>query len=69
MLERKCIRRMAFAVVLLGAATLCGCEDLAVRDTKSLLAPSFQRSEIVGLVAGFGITSLQSGHANEGSEC
>ena len=56
MLERKCIRRMAFAVVLLDAVTLCGCEDLAVRDTKSLLAPSFQRSEIVGLVAGFGTT-------------
>lgn len=35
---------------------LCGCEDLVVRDTASLLAPRFQRSEIVGLVAGFGTT-------------
>jgi uncharacterized protein with PQ loop repeat len=41
---------------LLCAITLCGCEDLVIRDTASLLAPQFQRSEIVGLVAGFGTT-------------
>jgi uncharacterized protein with PQ loop repeat len=35
---------------------LSGCEDLVVRDTSSLLLPRFQRSEIVGLVAGFGTT-------------
>ena len=35
---------------------LSGCEDLVPRDTKSLLLPQFQRSEIVGLVAGFGTT-------------
>jgi MtN3 and saliva related transmembrane protein len=35
---------------------LCGCEELVPRDAKSLLLPRFQRSEIVGLVAGFGTT-------------
>ena len=30
--------------------------DLAPRDTRSLLFPEFKRSEIVGLVAGFGTT-------------
>src|SRR4029079_12425211 len=29
-------------------------EDLVIRDTSSLLVPRFQRSEILGLVAGFG---------------
>ena len=33
-----------------------GCEDLVVRDTASLLAPSFQRSELIGLLAGAGTT-------------
>lgn len=56
MLERKCIGRMTCGVVLLSVITLCGCEDLAVHDTSSLLAPGFQRSEVVGLVAGFGTT-------------
>jgi len=44
------------AVLLLSAFTLSGCEDLVIRDTASLFVPRFQRSEIVGLVAGFGTT-------------
>jgi MtN3 and saliva related transmembrane protein len=47
--------RMTFGIVL-SAILLSGCEDLVVRDTGSLLAPRFQRSEIVGLVAGAGTT-------------
>lgn len=39
----------------LSALALCGCEELA-KDTESLLVPHFQRSEVVGLVAGFGTT-------------
>ena len=35
---------------------LAGCAELALPDEKSLLFPSFQRSEIVGIVAGFGTT-------------
>lgn len=35
--------------------SLSGCEALR-HDTASLIAPSLQRSEVVGLVAGFGTT-------------
>ena len=47
---------MTCRVVLLSVIVLGGCEDLAIRDTSSLLVPRLQRSEIVGLVAGFGTT-------------
>jgi len=36
--------------------SLLGCQDLIPRDASSLLIPRFQRSEILGLVAGFGTT-------------
>jgi uncharacterized protein with PQ loop repeat len=35
---------------------LSGCEGLLVTDTQSLLVPAFTRSEILGLIAGFGTT-------------
>jgi uncharacterized protein with PQ loop repeat len=35
---------------------LTGCAELALPDEKSLLFPGFQRSEIMGIVAGFGTT-------------
>jgi uncharacterized protein with PQ loop repeat len=44
------------AVVLAVSMILGGCEHLIIRDVSSLLAPSWQRSEVVGLVAGFGTT-------------
>ncbi len=47
--------KMTRQLVLLGAIILCGCESLTV-DTSSLLVPRFQRSEVLGLVAGFGTT-------------
>ena len=47
---------MMRGVVLLSVITLCGCEDLVIQDTASLLLPRFQRSEILGIVAGFGTT-------------
>ena len=43
-------------LLVLGSLVLAGCEGLTVQDTQSLLIPSFQRSELVGLVAGFGTT-------------
>jgi len=43
-------------LLFLSLAPLIGCNDLVPRDTKSLLVPEFQRSEIVGFVAGFGTT-------------
>jgi MtN3 and saliva related transmembrane protein len=48
--------RLWHAVLFLSLMTLCGCQDLVPRDTSSLFIPRFQRSEILGLVAGFGTT-------------
>jgi uncharacterized protein with PQ loop repeat len=47
---------LTLAVLVLSVLVLPGCADLVVRDAASLLAPRFQRSEIVGLVAGAGTT-------------
>jgi hypothetical protein len=47
---------VTLGVLLLSVITLYSCEGLAVRDTSSLLVPRFQRSEILGFVAGFGTT-------------
>jgi MtN3 and saliva related transmembrane protein len=44
------------ALVALVVITLAGCEGLVPHDTQSLLIPRFERSEIVGFVAGFGTT-------------
>src|ERR1700760_1237404 len=35
---------------------LCGCKDLVPHDTQSLLDPNIKRSEVLGIVAGFGTT-------------
>ncbi len=55
-MSKRAFGRMTRGALWLSAIVLCGCEDLVVRDTASLLAPRFQRSEIVGIVAGFGTT-------------
>ena len=47
---------MAFGLLVPGAIALYGCEGLATIDTSSLLVPRFQRSEVLGLVAGLGTT-------------
>ena len=51
-----CFNRVTLGVLLLSVLTLHGCEELVIRDTSSLLIPRFQRSEILGFVAGFGTT-------------
>jgi MtN3 and saliva related transmembrane protein len=56
MLEKVSIDRMIRGLGLLSVIIICGCGELVVQDTKSLLLPRFQRSEILGLVAGFGTT-------------
>lgn len=56
MLKRDRIDRMMRGVLLLSVITLSGCADLVVQDTSSLLLPTFQRSEVLGIVAGFGTT-------------
>ncbi len=43
-------------LLLVGVLALCGCEGLVVHDVTSLLIPRFQRSEVLGFVAGFGTT-------------
>lgn len=48
--------RMLSVVVILYLGILCGCHDLVPHDTASLFAPRFQRSEIVGFLAGLGTT-------------
>ena len=50
------LKSLAFAVLLPSLISLSGCEDLVPHDTQSLLAPSLHRSEVVGIVAGFGTT-------------
>ena len=35
---------------------LAGCGELGIHDTESLLLPRFQRSEVIGFVAGLGTT-------------
>jgi MtN3 and saliva related transmembrane protein len=45
-----------FALLIVDSITSSGWDDLIPHDTKSLLLPSMQRSEIAGIVAGFGTT-------------
>ena len=42
--------------VLSSLVFLQACESLGIHDTASLLVPTMKRSEIVGLLAGFGTT-------------
>ncbi|MBL8201749.1 MAG: hypothetical protein JNK40_12310 [Chromatiales bacterium] len=55
-MTRAQLNRAALGILLLGSVALYGCEELVVQDVSSLLVPSLQRSEILGLVAGFGTT-------------
>jgi len=48
--------RASIFALLLSLLTLCSCESLSPHDRASLLLPRFQRSEILGFVAGFGTT-------------
>jgi MtN3 and saliva related transmembrane protein len=48
-------QKVTLIVVLPSFIVLCGCQDLT-KDTQSLLFSGFKRSEILGIVAGFGTT-------------
>ena len=52
MVSRKKLQLLCFFSVVI----IAGCGELAIQDTKSLLLPSFLRSEVVGFVAGLGTT-------------
>jgi uncharacterized protein with PQ loop repeat len=49
-------RRIQLPWLFFSMIILAGCGELALPDTKSLLFPGFQRSEVVGFVAGLGTT-------------
>jgi len=48
--------RVTRVVLCLDVLLLDGCGELIVQDTWSLFAPHLQRSEVIGLLAGFGTT-------------
>jgi len=58
------LKRLAYQEFVLTLVTACGCygfephetHNLIPRDTQSLLDPAMMRSEVLGLVAGFGTT-------------
>jgi MtN3 and saliva related transmembrane protein len=47
---------LKFTILFLSLITLCGCQELAPQDVRSLLLPEFKRSEVFGFVAGLGTT-------------
>jgi len=51
-------RRTLIILTVVGVSViaLCGCEELMPHDVPSLLDPQIKRSEILGIVAGFGTT-------------
>lgn len=53
MVSSKSVQLLGFCFSVI---ILAGCAELAIPDTASLLFPGFQRSEVVGIVAGFGTT-------------
>src|SRR5215470_6091124 len=48
--------RVMLAVLLLSLIPVSGCKELVPQDTSSLLIPRLYRSEIIGILAGFGTT-------------
>ena len=49
------LNRVLLIVALASLIALCGCQQL-IKDTQSVLFSSFKRSEIFGILAGFGTT-------------
>jgi uncharacterized protein with PQ loop repeat len=47
---------LIIAMLFLNVIALCCCGELVPRDVPSLLDPEIKRSEVLGLVAGFGTT-------------
>jgi len=49
-------KKLVLGICISSAIMLPGCGGLEVHDTASLLVPHLQRSEVFGIVAGFGTT-------------
>jgi MtN3 and saliva related transmembrane protein len=50
------LKNLTLTILIPSFIALCGCQDLVPHDTQSLLDPNLRRSEVVGIVAGFGTT-------------
>jgi len=48
--------KVTLALLVLGLITLTACEGLAPHDVPSLIDPKVERSEVIGILAGFGTT-------------
>ena len=48
--------KLTSTILCLALLALTGCDDLVPHDVRSLLVPHLQRSELIGLLAGFGTT-------------
>ena len=48
--------KITLAILSICLIALSGCDDLVPHDMASLFVPRFQRSEIIGFLAGFGTT-------------
>ncbi len=55
-MTRRRFKGLPLGMLLPAVAALAGCQSLGIHDTASLISPTIQRSEVVGLVAGFGTT-------------
>ena len=55
-MQKVVLNTLTFGALILGATVITGCASLGIHDTASLLVPRLQRSEIFGLLAGFGTT-------------
>jgi uncharacterized protein with PQ loop repeat len=53
---RTLLDRVTLRLLILGVILTEGCASLGIHDTASLLVPRLYRSEIVGILAGFGTT-------------
>jgi len=49
-------KKRALGLFVISVIALAGCEELVPQDAASLFIPGFQKSEVMGLVAGFGTT-------------
>jgi uncharacterized protein with PQ loop repeat len=56
MVTKRWSDKLPLGVLLPSMIVLQGCESLGIKDTASLIAPTMQKSEVIGIVAGFGTT-------------
>jgi MtN3 and saliva related transmembrane protein len=56
MVNKSWLDKLPLGLLLPSLIALHGCQNLGIHDTESLLTPTLRRSEVVGLVAGFGTT-------------